>query len=60
MKHTKNGYNILYNVITKSERFERCGPGEYKLLREYDDVINRALAGEKPSALVKELLAKLG
>jgi hypothetical protein len=32
MKRSKNGYNMLYNVVVKSGKFERCGPGEYKLI----------------------------
>ena len=32
MKQTKNWYNILYNAINRSEKFERSSPGEYKLL----------------------------
>jgi hypothetical protein len=31
MKPTKNAANILYNVITRSERFTHVAPGEYIL-----------------------------
>jgi hypothetical protein len=33
MKVSKNSYGILYTVITRSEKFKRCGPGEYELLQ---------------------------
>ena len=58
LRHTKNGYNILYNVITKSGKFERSAPGEYRLLSQFEQMINRVVAGENPSKLVDELLAK--
>jgi hypothetical protein len=58
LKRTKNGYNILYNVITKSGKFSRCSPGEYKLLSEFEQMINRVAAGEDPSALIDEVLQK--
>jgi hypothetical protein len=37
MKETKNWYNILFNVVTKSDKFERCGPGEYRLIEKEAD-----------------------
>ena len=32
MRLTKNSYGVLYTVITRSGKFEHCGPGEYELL----------------------------
>lgn len=32
MKQTKNASNILYNVITRSERFTQVAPGKYALI----------------------------
>jgi hypothetical protein len=58
LKRSKNGYNILYNVITKSNKFEHCGPGEYKLLPEYEEMINRVVAGESPRTVINEVLSR--
>lgn len=34
MRKTKNANNIVHSTIIRSGRFERIGPGEYRLLKE--------------------------
>jgi hypothetical protein len=52
MRRTKNGSNIIYNVIKRSGRFNHVGMGEYELIEKThetarpvrSDVINKAEA----------------
>ena len=60
MRPTKNWYNILYNTINRSGKFEHAGPGEYKLVDAvegiFEGMIERVASGEKPDKVIDEVV----
>jgi hypothetical protein len=56
MKETKNSTNITHNVIIRSKKFDRVGPGEYRLKviaadpmsEDVESAARHSLFGSKP------------
>jgi len=52
VKSKKNANTILFTAIQRSEKFKRVAPGEYELLPDAMQMINRVMKGEKPASVV--------
>jgi hypothetical protein len=52
VKSKKNANTILFTAIQRSEKFKRVAPGEYELLPDATQMINRVVKGEKPSSII--------
>jgi len=55
-KSRKNITNILHSTLDRSDKFTKVSPGEYELLPDANEMIERVAAGEKPARVIDQYL----